>query len=269
MDYVTLSEASIPKLGLGTWQLEGDQARRTVAEALELGYRHIDTAQAYGNEAEVGQAILASGIERRNCFVTTKVWREQLHHEELLASVDQSLERLGIGYVDLLLVHWPNDHVAMGEYLTAMEAVRREGRARLIGVSNFPPLQLKLAMAEAEIRALQVEWHPYLDQSELRQLTREAGLLFTAYCPLARGEVFDDPLLRELGKRHGKTPGQVALRWLTQHRNVAAIPKASSREHLAENIDIFDFMLSEEEMVDVAALARGERLIDPEFAPTW
>jgi len=150
-----------------------------------------------------------------------------------------------------------------------MEAVRREGRARMIGLSNFPPLQLKLAMAEAEIRALQVEWHPYLDQSELRHLTREADMLFTAYCPLARGEVFDDPLLGEIGQRHGKTAGQVALRWLIQHRNVAAIPKGSSHEHLAENIDIFDFLLSEDEMVDIAALARGERIIDPEFAPNW
>ena len=269
MEYVKLEEASVPKLGLGTWQLERDQARQVVEEAIDLGYRHIDTAQMYHNEAEVGQAILASGIDRKEYFITTKVWRENLAYDQLLASVDQSLERLGIGYVDLLLIHWPNEAIALRETLTALEAVRREGRARLIGVSNFPEVLLKVARQLAPIRALQVEWHPFLDQSKLRQRARDAGMLFTAYCPLARGEVFDDPLLKTIGERHGKSPGQVALRWLTQHQHVAAIPKGSSREHLAQNIDIFDFLLSEEEMVDIAALARGERLIDPEFAPNW
>jgi 2,5-diketo-D-gluconate reductase B len=269
MYYIEIGKTRIPKLGLGTWQLEGHAAREVVETAIELGYRHIDTAQAYHNEAEVGAAVMASDLRREDFFVTTKVDYSHLAHDQVLKSVDQSLERLGTGYVDLLLIHWPNESVPLRETLLAFEEIRREGRTRHIGVSNFPPGMLKEARELAPILCEQVEYHVYLQQRNLQRYAQQNDLLLTAYCPLARGKVADDEVLREIGQPHAKSPQQVALRWLIQQPQVAAIPKSSSREHLASNIDIFDFSLTPDEMERIAQLDHGERLIDPDFAPAW
>lgn len=269
MEYLDIGNARIPRLGLGTWKLQGQDARDTVALAIELGYRHIDTAEMYENEAEVGNAILASGVPREEFFLTTKIWREHLHHDRALGAIDQCLERLGTQYVDLLLIHWPNESVPLRETLLAFEEVRREGRARHVGVSNFPRGLLSEARELAPILCEQVEYHVYLQQRELLRYVDQHDLLLTAYCPLAQGQVLEDPVLRELAAAHDKTPAQIALRWLIQQPHVAAIPKSSSREHLAANIDIFDFRLDPDELQRIEGLDAGRRLIDPEFAPAW
>lgn len=269
MDYLNYGETRIPKLGLGTWKLEGDRARETVSTAIELGYRHIDTAAKYENEEEVGAAVMTSGIPRPDFFITTKIWRDFLHFDEVLSETDRSLERLGTDYVDLLLIHWPNEEVPLQETMTALKAVMQEGRARHIGVSNFPPGMLSKARAFAPVLCEQVEFHVFLQQQRLRQLIVDADQMLTAYCPLARGEINDDHTLCQIGDRYDKSPAQVALRWLMQLPQVAAIPKASSREHLAENIAIFDFELTQLEMDEIGQLDRAERIIDPDFAPAW
>ena len=269
MKTIDLKEAQIPALGFGTWQLEGDDCRRGVQSALDLGYRHIDTAQIYGNEAEVGDALAASDVARESIWLTTKVWYERATAAKVKESTRESLRKLKTDYVDLLLFHWPNDTVPMEETLGAMASLREEGLAKHIGVSNFTPSLLKRALAIAPIRALQCEYHPLLSQKPLIALCREHGLMFTAYSPLARGKVLDDPTLKLIAERHGKSPVQVALRWLVDQPNVAAVPKASSETHREANIDIFDFELTAEDRSAIDGLARGERIIDPGFAPQW
>lgn len=269
MIYVSASGDRVPALGLGTWQLKGNACRDVVREALAMGYRHIDTAQGYDNEAEIGAAIRMSEIDRDALFVVTKLWRDALRHDDVHRTTRESLKRLNLQVLDMLLIHWPSDEVPLEETLGAMMELRDEGLVRHLGVSNFTPKLLDEALRIAPISAIQVECHPYLQQSDLRGIAREAGILFTAYCPLAQGAVLHDPVLTAIGSRHDKTPGQVALRWLIQHAEVAAIPKASSVEHLAENIDIFDFALNDEEWCEIYSLNRHERLIDPPWAPDW
>lgn len=259
----------VPALGLGTWQMEGLTCRRAVEEALRLGYRHIDTAQLYGNEEEVGRALRGSGVPRGEIFLTTKVWMENLEFGDVLRTTDESLRRLAIDSVDLLLVHWPHPTIPLEETLSALQQLQEEGRALQIGVSNFPPSLLRQALEIVPTFCIQVEYHPYLSQQVLLEIARRHDLMLTAYSPLARGEVAKDPVLREIARRHGKTPAQVTLRWLMQQDHVAAIPKASSREHLRANLEIFDFVLSEEEMSRIFALDRGRRFIDPGTAPDW
>lgn len=259
----------IPSLGLGTWQLVGEECVTAVRDALELGYRHIDTAQAYENEEEVGRGLAASGVPRDEVFLTTKVWWENLGADQCLASIRESLAGLDTGYVDLLLIHWPNPRLVLEDVLRALDRVRENGVARHIGVSNFTPSMLRRALDTAPILGIQVEYHPYFGQARLLEIVEAENLLLTAYSPLARGSVNDDPTLREIAERHGKTPSQVTLRWLVQQERVAAIPKAASREHRRENFEIFDFELTADEMERIFALDRGERLIDPSFAPDW
>ncbi len=261
----------VPALGLGTWQLSGDEARGGVAHALDLGYRHLDTAQVYENEAAVGDGLRASDVERDAVFLTTKVWRDQLRHRDLIASTDESLRKLKVDYVDLLLVHWPSDEVELAETLDALQEVQHAEKARHLGVSNFTPSLLAEALRLAPgLVCNQVEYHPYLDQSDLLEVVHEHGLFLTAYSPIARGRVLEDDVIREIAEAHGKSPAQVTLRWLLQQDRVAAIPKAASAEHRAANFDIFDFALSDEEMTRIAGLAREDgRIIDPEFAPAW
>lgn len=266
---VEIQGARVPVLGLGTWQLEGRSCLRAVEEALGLGYRHVDTAQMYGNEAEVGRALRASGVPREEVFLTTKVWRDNLDRGSVLRTTRESLQRLATDYVDLLLIHWPNPAVPLEETLGAFRELQEEGRTRHVGVSNFPPSLLRRALELAPVLCNQVEYHPFLGQRPLLDLARRHGILITAYSPLARGEVSRDPVLQEIGRQHGKTPSQVALRWLVQQERVAAIPKASSPEHLRANLEVFDFVLSDEEMRRIHALDRGRRLIDPGIAPDW
>lgn len=259
----------VPALGFGTFQLEGRDCYQGVRDALDIGYRHIDTAQMYGNEEQVGRAIEDSRISREDIFLTTKLWFDNLAPGRVRDTAEESLRKLRVEGVDLLLIHWPNDDVPLGDTLAAMLDLREEGKTRHVGVSNFTPSWLRRALERAPVLCNQVEYHPFLGQESLLDEAREHDLLLTAYSPLARGRVPKDSRLQEIGDAHGKSAAQVALRWLIQQPRVAAIPKASTAEHRRANFDVFDFELSEEEMERIHGLARGQRVIDPEFAPAW
>jgi len=259
--------STVPKLGFGTWEILGRDCEEAVADALEIGYRHIDTAQAYDNEAEVGKALAASGVPRRELWLTTKLWRKE--YRRVRDSAQESLERLQVGCIDLLLLHWPNDEVPLEETLGALAQIRDEGLIKHFGVSNFPAYMLRDALKVAPIFADQVEFHPFLGQDELTELALEKDFMVTAYSPLARGKVPSDETLARIGERHGKTAGQVALRWLLDKPNVATIPKASSHERRLENFEIFDFGLSDDDRAQIDALPKDGRILDPGFAPDW
>lgn len=270
MQTVDAGEARIPALGFGTWQLEGPDARRMVEAALEIGYRHVDTAYIYKNEREVGEAIRASGLPRGQVFLTTKIWVEFFKEDDLKRAAHGSVERLGVGPVDLLLLHWPKPTPPLEETIRALNAVKAEGLTRSIGLSNFPSQQWRKAQAlsEAKLVTNQVEYHPFLSQKTLRATAAELGSSLTAWSPLAQGKVADDPTLRSIAEAHGKTPGQVALRWLVQ-QGVIAIPRTAKAARAKENFAVFDFGLTDDEMARASALGspRG-RLgdwIDPAF----
>jgi 2,5-diketo-D-gluconate reductase B len=265
----TIQGHRVPALGFGTFQLEGRDCYEGVRDALDIGYRHIDTAQMYGNEEQVGQAIRDSEVSREDVFLTTKIWIENLEPKRVRRTTEESLKKLRVDGVDLLLIHWPNDDVPLRETLAAMLDLRQEGKTRHVGVSNFTPRLLRQALELAPVLCDQVEYHPFLGQRPLLDVIRDHDLLLTAYSPLARGRVAGDPNLQEIGRTHGKSAAQVALRWLIQQPQVAAIPKASTAEHRRSNFDIFDFELSAEEMERIHGLARGQRMIDPGFAPAW
>lgn len=273
MEYVEVQGASIPKIGLGTWQLGGERCREIVETALALGYRSFDTAQMYDNEAKVGAGLLAGvgqmGVDRDELWVTTKLGLENLTRDRVHKSSHESLKHLALDHIDLLLVHWPSDRVPLRETLEAMMELVDEGLVRYVGTSNFPLGMLEEALSMAPILANQVEYHPFLAQDRMRALCEHHDVCLTAYSPLALGRVANDDTLRAIGERYGKSAAQVALRWLTQQRTVATIPKASSEAHLRANLDVFDFELGAEDARAVEALARGERLIDPEWAPDW
>jgi diketogulonate reductase-like aldo/keto reductase len=264
--------ARIPAIGFGTSQL-GD-CQDVVAKALALGYRHIDTAWKYGSEKGVGIGIRASGVPREEIFLTTKVSHEYLRADDFARSVDESLANLQVDYVDMLHVHWPTiDNIPMQETMAALAKAKRAGRARHIGVANF-----NIALVEEAIRTcpepldtLQAEYHPYLDQSKVLAACRRLGLVFTAYCPLARGRVFGDPVLTEIANRKERTLAQVALRWLMQQGNISAIPRSADPKHMAESLQVFDFELTADEMACIGALKRADgRIANPKGrAPAW
>lgn len=269
MEYVDVQGTEVPALGFGTWQLEGRECREGVEHALSLGYRHIDTAQAYQNENLVGEAIDASSVSRDDVFLTTKVWRTQAAADDVVSSTEESLRKLKTDYVDLLLIHWPVDDVPFEETLEAMNELRESGKARHIGVSNYTPPQFRTAIEAAPVATNQVEYHPYLGQEDLLEIVDAHDLMLTAYSPLARGRVLEDETLTEIGRSHDKSPAQVALRWLVQQDRVSAIPKAASADHREANLEIFDFELSDDEMARIDDLECGDRVIDPSFAPDW
>lgn len=270
MLYVDLPGARVPALGFGTWRLTGAACRDAVRSALSLGYRHLDTAAMYDNEDEVGMALDESTVPRADVFLTTKVWTENLRASDLVRSAEGSLRKLRTDYVDLLLVHWPNDAVPLDETLRALERVRAAGKARFVGVSNFPCGLFRRALIEAGAACNQVEYHPYLDQSKLLALCRSHEAMLTAYTPLAKGRVEQDETIRAVAEAHGKTPSQVTLRWHVQQPNVAAIPKAASLANRKANLDIFDFALTDDEMARITALtAQNARIVNPGFAPDW
>ncbi|WP_421929322.1 aldo/keto reductase [Neoaquamicrobium sediminum] len=273
MHSVDANGAAIPALGLGTWTLEGRACTELVAKALEVGYRHIDTAASYGNEKEVGEGLRASGVTRDSVFVTTKVWWTDLAPDDLRRSAEASLKRLRLDSVDLLLIHWPNPEIPLADTVAALNRCRADGLARHIGVSNFPTALLAqaLELSEAPLVANQVESHPYLDQRKVYAAGREAGMAMVAYCPLARGgALFAEPAVTAAADRHGKTPGQVVLRWHVQQEGVVAIPRTSKPERLVENAAIFDFALSGDEMAAITALrGKGLRICDYGFSPEW
>lgn len=264
--------ANIPAIGFGTSQL-GDCAE-VVAAALEVGYRHIDTAWKYGSEKGVGAGIRASGVPRSEIFLCTKVSHEYLRAADFARSVDESLRNLQVDYVDLLHVHWPTvDNIPLDETMGALAKAKRDGLTRHIGVANFNIALLEEAMrlCPEPLVTLQAEYHPYLDQSKVLAYCRSKGLVFTAYCPLARGRLFNDPVLREIAEKKGRTIAQIALRWLMQQGNIAAIPRSSNPKHIAESLDVFDFELTADEMQRIFALKRPDgRIANPKGrAPVW
>ncbi|HVS01453.1 MAG TPA: aldo/keto reductase [Thermoanaerobaculia bacterium] len=261
--------ARVPALGFGTWQLTGERCREAVADALAVGYRHLDTARVYDNEAAVGRGMRDAGVPREEIFLISKVGFDDLAPERVRRAGEESLRDLGTDYLDLWLVHWPPLDRPVEPTLAVMAKLVEEGAVRHLGVSNFPPSRLGRAAAAAALLCLQVEYHPFLGQERLLAICRRHAMALTAYSPLARGRVGDDPTLREIARRHRKTAAQVTLRWLVQQEGVAAIPKAASREHRRENFAIWDFALSGEEMAAIHALDRGRRYVDPSFAPDW
>jgi 2,5-diketo-D-gluconate reductase B len=270
MHDVEVKGTRVPAIGLGTWQLSGRGCYESVRAALELGYRHIDTAQMYGNEQEVGRAISDSGIARDDLFITTKLAPGNLAPAAVRRSTEESLERLGMDHVDLLLIHWPSSSVTLGETLYAMAALQAAGKARHLGVSNFTVKLLEEATGAAELLCNQVEYHPFLSQRPVLAALAADGMMLTAYSPLARGRVSRHATLVEIGRKYGKSPAQVTLRWLIDQERVAAIPKAAGREHLAANLDIFDFALSAEDRAAIDALRGRERVVDVAgWSPRW
>jgi 2,5-diketo-D-gluconate reductase B len=264
--------AKMPAIGFGTMELPHHPAE-LVAAAIAAGYRHIDTARKYGTEERVGEGIRANGIARNELFITTKVTEENAREADFLRSAETSLKALGLDHVDLLLVHWPQPKVPFAETLGALAKAKRSGLTRHVGVSNFT-----LAMLEEAVRVCpeplvtnQIEYHAYLPQDRMLAALRRHGMILTAYCPVARGKLLDDPVVGEIANARGKTHAQICLRWLIQQPMVAAVPRALEKAHIAENLDVFDFSLSDEEMRRISALrSRNFRIADPpERAPKW
>jgi 2,5-diketo-D-gluconate reductase B len=256
---------AMPTVGFGTSPLTGGLSVTTVLAALKAGYRHIDTARKYGTEPAVGEAMRASGIPRGDVFLTTKVSHENLRADDFARSVDDSLAALEVDYVDLLLVHWPHPQIALEETMPALAKAKREGLARHIGIANFniALLDKAAALCPEPLVVLQAEYHPYLDQSKLLAAARRHQLVFIAYCPLARGRLFGDPVLDDIAETRGRSVAQIALRWLIQ-QDVAAIPFSSKPERIADNFDVFDFALDDDEMARIAALKRANgRVANP------
>jgi diketogulonate reductase-like aldo/keto reductase len=261
----------MPAVGFGTSQL-GDCAE-LVATALKLGYRHIDTAGKYGSERGVGEGLRASGVPRSEIFLCTKVSHEFLRAGDFARKVDESLKTLQVDYVDMLHVHWPSvDKVPLAETMGALAKAKRDGKTRHIGVANFNIALLEEAMRTCPepLATLQAEYHPYLDQTKVLDYCRKHGLIFTAYCPLARGRMFSDPVLTKIAKNKGRTIAQVAMRWLMQ-QNVAALPRSSNPDRIAQNLSVFDFELTGDEMKKIFALRKPDgRIANPAGrAPAW
>ena len=268
----TILSKTIPFLGAGTFRLKGDDAYQSVITALELGYRHIDTAQIYGNEQDVGRAIRDSGIKAKELFVTTKIWTEFLSKNKLKASLEQSLEKLQLDQVDLTLVHWPlPDEVPVQSYVEALAEVKQAGLTRLMGLSNFTIAQTKAAIdavGVAELATNQVEVHPFLQNPKLVDFLKEQGIQITAYMPLAYGKVLAEPLIQQIAAQHQVTAAQVALAWSLQ-QGFVVIPSSTKRANLAQNLAALELKLTADNMSLLAGLDRNERLANPDFAPAW
>lgn len=269
---LTAHGCEMPQIGFGTSQL-GD-CGDLVAAALKLGYRHLDTAWKYGSEKGVGAGMRAAGVPRSEIFLVTKVSHEYLRAGDFARSVEESLKNLQVDYVDMLHVHWPSmDKVPLAETMGALAKAKRDGLARHIGVANFniALLDEALRVCPEPLATLQAEYHPYLDQTKVLDYCRRRGLIFTAYCPLARGRLFKDPVLTAIAQARGKTVSQVVLRWLVQQGNIAPIPRSSKPEHMAQNLDIYDFSLTADEMQRIHGLARPDgRIANPAGrAPAW
>ena len=270
--FIRAHGAVIPAIGLGTWMLSGDACVEAVEAALSSGYRHIDTAIGYGNEREVGAGIRAGGIEREKLFLTTKIPPEQLAADDMMRAAEGSLERLGVDQVDLLLIHWPSRTLPASETIRSLNAVQERGLTRFIGVSNYTIALLDEAWnaTRVPIAVNQCEHHPYLDQPRLRAATAAHGTAFVAYCPLGQAEVLDEPVLRDIAGRLGRTPAQVVLRWQFQ-KGCVAIPKSAHPARIRQNLDIFSFELSDADMAAVDRLGDERRRICdyPSIAPAW
>ena len=268
----TRNGLALPAIGLGTWPMTGTECTQAVRQALDVGYRHIDTATAYDNEAAVGQALRDSDVPREQIHLTTKVWWDRLEPKAMRQSLEDSLRALGTEHVDLFHIHWPGqDWDLLARSIETLVALRDEGKARHIGVANFPLGLLRQVVETlgAPLSAIQVEYHVLLDQQPLLDYARRHDLLLTAYTPLARGQAAAQPVIQEVARKHGVLPGQVALKWLLDQDGVAAIPKASSRENQLANLAALDVQLDDEDRAAIAGLPKDQRVVSPPFAPDW
>jgi diketogulonate reductase-like aldo/keto reductase len=271
METITANGARIPAIGLGVMTLKDETCVKAVDAALRMGYRHIDTAYNYGNEREVGEGLRASGVPRDEVFVTTKVWHDRLRAGDFERSVDESLARLKLSAVDLLLIHWPSKDVPLKETIAALCQVKREGKTRHVGVANFTVALIEEAvkLATEPLVTNQIEVHPFIDRSKVITACRHHRVAITAYCPVARGQAPGDAVLGRIGAVHGKSPAQVSLRYLVQ-QGIVPIPRSGNPQHLAENIAIFDFSLSPAEMAELDKLkSANKRIVNPPHAPQW
>lgn len=259
MEFVSTHGEEIPALGFGTYKLRGQECQHAVMEALRVGYRHIDTAEMYGNHNAVGAAIAQSEVDRSEVFLTTKIWRTNLSYNQVLQMMEDSLAELGMEYVDLLLIHWPSRSVPVSETIEAMNQLQQEAKIRYIGVSNFSVDQMHDAIeaSATPVFTNQIEYHPFNGQDDILEFCLDNDIMVTAYSPLAKGKVSGNQTLQRIGDRHGKTAAQVAIRWLVQQPKVAPIPKAGSRDHIHENFDVFDFELTSDEMSEIFDLHGG------------
>lgn len=272
MKTVEYNGIEIPKIGLGTWQNTGENCVKSVKQGIELGYRHIDTAQIYENEEEVGQGIEDSGIKREDVFVTTKVWMDRVSKDKFRPSVEESLKKLKTDYVDLLLLHWPVEDVDLSEQLEELQKVQKDGLTRLIGVSNYNVELMKKVVEDnnVDIATNQVEYHPFLSQEDVLSYLRSQGMFLTAYSPLARGNVLENTTLREIGLKYDLNPAQITILWEYQTDNVVTIPKAGKFEHVEDNLKAIEKELSDEDMEKISGLqSPAGRIVDPDWAPEW
>jgi 2,5-diketo-D-gluconate reductase B len=252
--YLNIENSRIPLLGLGTWELTGQECIDTVEAAINLGYRHLDTAQIYNNEQQVGQGVKQSNTGRQELFITTKVSTHNLDPDSLVRSTENSLVKMKTDYIDLLLIHWPTPDMELEATLAAMYWLKEKNKIRHIGVSNFSPGLFREAIGLGPVICNQVEFSPYIKQYDNLAVAKETGLMITAFSPLGKGKASRDKLLQEIGKRYEKSAAQVALRWLLQHGNVSVIPKASGIQHLKENMEVFDFELNSTDMNKISAI---------------
>jgi len=263
----------IPALGFGTYGMQGRVLTDILPQAIQRGFRHIDTAQIYHNEAEVGDTIARSGINRTEFFITTKVWVDNYSAAAFIPSVEASLAKLRTDYIDLLLLHWPSNRVPLATQISLLNDCVRSGKVKAIGVSNFNISLMKQAVELSEIPLLtnQFEYHPYLNQALLIEEARRAGLLTTAYCSMAVGRVFSEPLLLDLAASYNKTVAQIVLRWLLQQQQVVALTRTTNAKHLSQSSDIFDFSLTDEQMLAIHHLAdaQGRIVSPPGLSPLW
>ena len=271
MEKELVGKYTMPGIGFGTLYTVGDAGSTLIEAALAEGYRYIDTSRFYGNEEEVGRALARSSVPRADIWVTTKLLHPKTPPQpDLRFELDKSLRLLQTDYVDLLLIHWPNPEVSLEWALGEFAALRKQGKARAIGVSNFTTTLLRQALEiVGDVTANQVEYHPYLSQRPLLELMRSRGVVLIAHSPLARGTVLNDPVLQEIAKRRHLSAAQVALRWLVQQERVVAIPGVQNVEQLRENLKVLDVTFTNDEMAAISALARGTRIVNPKHAPAW
>jgi 2,5-diketo-D-gluconate reductase B len=271
METITTQGVAIPRLGFGTFRMPGADAQPVVESAIALGYRHIDTAAMYDNEASVGAAIAASGAKRNELFITTKVWHDQLAPDVLCRAFHTSLRKLRLDQVDLYMIHWPSQDMDMVATLKALMSLRERRLTRAIGVCNFNLPMIRRAVEEigAPIAGLQVEYHPFLSQAPMLAYLRGKGIPLTAYAPLAQGRAASDPTLASLGRKHGCSAAQMAVAWLLDQKGVIVIPKASRSESQKANLDALGTQLDEEDRTAIAALPKDQRFVRPPFAPDW
>jgi 2,5-diketo-D-gluconate reductase B len=271
MENLQTQGISLPRLGLGTFRMQGNTCRAAVESALALGYRHIDTAEMYGNEEPIGAAIAASGVARPDLHVTTKVWHENLAPDAIRRAFDTSLNKLKLDHFDLYLVHWPSTGMDLPAVFETLLKLKQQGRTRAIGVANFNLALLKTVVEEikAPIACNQIEYHVMLDQAKVARYLAAKSIPLVAYCPLAQGRAATDETLIAIGRKHNTGAAQVALKWLLDQEGVAAIPKASRPESQKANLDALKVKLDDDDRKAIAALPKDKRFVNPGFAPAW